>query len=107
MFQISEVTTFCGARSCWSTIIPIAGMPASSAASITPARSANSTSAPWDTWASAAWRAVAGSKKQLMNDTLTVASALVSATPSTKALTMRLTSGIGIAATTPIDVDSW
>ena len=37
-----------------------------------------------------------------MNETFTVASGLVSFTPSTNALTIRLTSGIGIAPTTPM-----
>ena len=101
-FQISEVTTCSGASSFWSTIIPMTGMSASSAAAITPSRSANRTSAPAETWACAACLAAAGSKKLLMNETFTVASGLVSFTPSTKALTMRLTSGIGIAPTTPI-----
>ena len=49
--------------------------------------------------------AVAGSKKLLMNDTLTVAFGLVSFAPCTKALTIRLTSGIGIAPTTPMVFD--
>ena len=106
MFHTSEATTLSGASSCWSTIIPNTGRSFSSATSMTPARSAKSTSAPWAICASAAWAAVAGSKNELMNDTLTVASALVSPTPMTKALTMRLTSGIGIAATTPIVPDS-
>ena len=105
MCQTREVTTFFGASSFWSTIIPITGTSASLAAAITPSRSANSTSAPAESWAWAACLAVAGSKKLLMNDTLTVASGLVSFAPITKALTIRLTSGIGIAPTTPIVSD--
>src|SRR5680860_1112998 len=102
MFQISEVATFCGASSRWSTIIPIAGTFASLAAAITPSRSANSTSAPADTSALAACLAAAGSKKLLMKDTFTVACELVSLTPRTNALTIRFTSGIGMAPTTPV-----
>ena len=69
----SEVTTCSGASSSWSTIIPIAGMSASSAAAMTPSRSAYRTSAPAATWALAACLAAAGSKKELMKETFTVA----------------------------------
>ena len=45
---------------------------------------------------------MAGSKKLLMNETFTVASGFVSFAPITNALTIRFTSGIGIAPTTPM-----
>ena len=71
---------------------------------MTPARSANSTSAPAETWASAACLAVAGSNKLLMKLTLTVTLALTDWAPAMKALTMRLTSGIGHPADDADDV---
>ena len=104
-FHTSEVTTFSGASDCWSTIMPITGRSASSAASMTPGPLGEQDVGAGAICASAACLAAAGSKKELMNETLTVASGLVSLTPAMKPLTIRLTSGIGIAATTPIMPD--
>ena len=101
MSQTSDETTYSGAWSFWSTIIPNTGSWCSSAAAITPSRSANSTSAPPAIAASAACFAVAGSKKELMKETVTLASGLLSCAPAVNALTIRLTSGMGIAPTTP------
>ncbi len=78
MFQVTLVTTFCGASSFWSLMLPIATRSFSAAASMTPKRSANRTSAPAPICARAASFAVAGSNQLLRNVTLTSTFGLVS-----------------------------
>ncbi len=95
MFQVTLVTTFFGPRSFWSLMLPIARTFFSTAASITPKRSANRTSAPAPTWARAASLAAAGSNQLLMKVTLTSTFGFTSWAPLVKAFTIRFTSGTG------------
>ena len=95
MFQVTLVMTFSGAAACWSLMLPTASRPFSAAASMTPKRSAYSTSAPAPTWASAASLAAAGSNQLLMNVTLTSTSGFCAWAPAMKALVIRFTSGTG------------
>ena len=95
MFQVTLVTTLPGASSFWSLMLPTATRSFSAAASMTPKRSAKSTSAPEPTCARAASLAAAGSNQLLRKVTLTSTSSFVDCAPAMKALTMRFTSGTG------------
>ena len=95
MFQVTLVTTFSGASACWSPCCRRRASSFSWAASMTPKRSAYSTSAPAPIWASAASLAAAGSNQLLRKVTLTSTSGFISWAPAMKALVMRFTSGTG------------
>ncbi len=105
MFQTTLVMTLSGASADWSLMLPMASTPFSLAAWMTPSRSAYSTSAPAPIWARAASWAVAGSSKLLMKLTLTVTAGFTDWAPAMYALMSRLTSGMGMAPTTPMMFD--
>src|SRR5262245_5566168 len=105
MSHTGPVTTVSGASDDWSDMLEKATMPFSFAASMTPKRSAKMASTPASICASAASFAFGGSKNEPMKENRHLASLLTSLAPAQKALASRLTSGIGMAATTPILFD--
>ena len=87
-----------GYLSCVLMTLPMASLPFSLAASLTPKRSAYITSAPLSIIAKAASLAFGGSNQQLMKVTMNSTFGLTSFAPAMKAFIRRFTSGIGIAA---------
>ena len=102
MFHSAEATTVSGYLSCVSITLPIASLPRSLAASLTPKRSAYITSAPLSIIAKAASLAFGGSNQLLMKLTLNSTFGLTSFAPAMKAFISRLTSGIGKPPTMPM-----
>ena len=95
MFHSADATTVSGYLSCVLITLPMASLPRSLAASLTPKRSAYITSAPLSIIANAASLALGGSNQLLMKVTMNSTFGLVSRAPTMKAFIKRFTSGIG------------
>ena len=102
MCHSAEATTVSGYLSCVLMTLPMASLPFSLAASLTPKRSAYITSAPLSIIAKAASLALGGSNQLLMKLTMNSTFGLTSLAPAMKAFISRLTSGIGKPPTMPI-----
>ena len=105
MFHNADEMTVSGYLSCVLMTLPMASLPFSFAASLTPKRSAYITSAPLSIIAKAASLALGGSNQLLMKLTLNSTFGLTSFAPAMKAFISRLTSGIGKPPTMPILFD--
>ncbi len=102
MFHSADATTVSGYWAWVSMTLPMASLPFSLAASLTPKRSAYITSAPLSIIAKAASLALGGSNQLLMKVTMNSTFGLVSFAPAMKAFISRFTSGIGKPPTMPI-----